>query len=170
MTLRYLPVAGVVLATGVAVAACSGGGSSPAAAGGTAGASSAVTAAPATTAPPATGATPPVGPSSAAGGSQGQTATPIPPESASPEPSGYTSALAEWKLAAKANAATMNVYLLRAAQDLRAAGRPGYHTAISDLTYLGHLPDTDDTPTQRAKAKVDLRVLNKFFGTPGLLQ
>jgi hypothetical protein len=63
----------------------------------------------------------------------------------------------------------MNQYLQQAADDLRAADNPGYGTAIAELTYLAHLPATNDTATQRATAQSDVRALDTFFGTPGLL-
>jgi hypothetical protein len=63
----------------------------------------------------------------------------------------------------------MNEYLQQAADDLRASGYSGYGTAIAQLTYLAHLPATNDTPTQQANAHSDVRALDRFFGTPGLL-
>lgn len=63
----------------------------------------------------------------------------------------------------------MNNDLLQAAADLRASGRPSYDTAINDLTYLGHLPETNVTPAQQAQAHSDVQALDKFFGTPGLM-
>ena len=81
----------------------------------------------------------------------------------------FARALAAWKKAAAAPAATMNQYLQQAADDLRAADNPGYGTAIAELTYLAHLPATNDTATQRATAQSDVRALDTFFGTPGLL-
>jgi hypothetical protein len=63
----------------------------------------------------------------------------------------------------------MNNYLLRAADDLRASGHSSYDTVINDLTYLAHLPVTNDTPAQQAKAHSDVQALDSFFGTPGLM-
>jgi hypothetical protein len=63
----------------------------------------------------------------------------------------------------------MNEYLQQAADDLRAAGNSGYGAAIAELTYLVHLPATNDTATQQANARSDVRALDTFFGTPGLL-
>jgi hypothetical protein len=63
----------------------------------------------------------------------------------------------------------MNNDLLQAADDLRATGRSSYDPAINDLTYLGHLPATNDTPAQQAKAHADVQALDRFFGTPGLM-
>jgi hypothetical protein len=63
----------------------------------------------------------------------------------------------------------MNVYLLQAANHLRGSGYPGSETAINELTYLAQLPPTDDTPVQKATAQSDVRALDSFFGTPGLM-
>jgi hypothetical protein len=63
----------------------------------------------------------------------------------------------------------MNMYFQQAADDLRGSGDPGYDTAINELTYLAHLPATNDTPTQQANAQSDTRALDSFFGTPGLM-
>jgi hypothetical protein len=63
----------------------------------------------------------------------------------------------------------MNEYLQQAADDLHAAGNPGYGTAIAELTYLAHLPATNDTSAQRATAQSDVQALDSFFGTPGLM-
>ena len=161
---RSLPLAGILLATGLAVAACgTGQGSHPAAAPGTAQSSSFTPAAPTSATPADTVATAP------AGDSSGQSAPPASPASPSAKQAGFTSALAAWKNAAAANAATMNEYLQQAADDLRASGYSGYGTAIAQLTYLAHLPATNDSPTQRANARSDVRALDDFFGTPGLL-
>jgi len=61
------------------------------------------------------------------------------------------------------------MYFQQAADDLRAASDPSYGKAIDELTYLEHLPATNDTPTQQANAHADVRALDSFFGTPGLL-
>jgi hypothetical protein len=82
---------------------------------------------------------------------------------------GFANALAAWKLAASVSAAEMNNYLLRAADDLRASRRSSYGPAITELTYLGHLPLTNDTPAQQAKAHADVLSLDSFFETPGLM-
>jgi len=81
----------------------------------------------------------------------------------------FAKALAAWKLAANAPSATMNEYLLRAADDLRASGRSSYRVAIDDLMYLASLPETNDTAAQQAKARKDVQALDSFFGTPSLL-
>lgn len=88
---------------------------------------------------------------------------------AAPTPPAFADALAAWKNAAAANAATMGMYLQQAADDLRASGNPGYGTAIKELTYLEHLPATNDTPAQQANAHSDVKALDSFFGTPGLM-
>jgi hypothetical protein len=82
---------------------------------------------------------------------------------------GFADALAAWKNAAAADAATMNVYLLQAASYLRGSSHPGSGTAINELTYLGHLPATNNTPTQQATARSYVKDLDTFFGTPGLM-
>jgi hypothetical protein len=63
----------------------------------------------------------------------------------------------------------MNKYLLQAADDLKGSGYPGSATAIDELTYLAQLPPTNDTPTQQANAHTDVKALDTFFGTPGLM-
>jgi hypothetical protein len=163
MRLRFLPFAGILLAAGLTVAACGAAqGGSPAADPGTRQASS--------TAPADTAATAPASsPSGTAGDSSGQSVSPASPASPSAKQAGFASALAAWKNAAAAPAATMNEYLQQAADDLRAAGNSGYGTAIAELTYLAHLPATNDTATQRANARSDVRALDTFFRTPGLL-
>jgi hypothetical protein len=102
--------------------------------------------------------------------SPGQAVSPVSAASSRPEQAGFANALANWKFAARTSAAEMNNYLLRAANDLRASNRPSYDTAINDLTYLGHLPATNDTPEQQANAHADVQALDRFFGTPGLMQ
>ncbi len=81
----------------------------------------------------------------------------------------FSKALTAWKAAAAAPEATINTYLQQAASDLKAAGNSSYGTAISELTYLAGLPATDLTSAQVAQAKSDEKDLDKFFGTPGLL-
>lgn len=163
MKLRFLPFAGILLAAGLTVAACGAAqGGSPAAAPGTRQASSTVPADTAATAPASS-------PSGTAGDSSGQSVSPASPASPSAKQAGFASALAAWKNAAAAPAATMNEYLQQAADDLRAAGNPAYGTAIAELTYLAHLPATNDTAAQRANARSDVRALDTFFGTSGLL-
>jgi hypothetical protein len=172
MRLVCLPAAGVLLATSLTVAACgTAKGSHSAAAASTAEASSMAAAAPTPTTPPEPGATAPAGSRRiTAGDSSGQAVSPMPPESAPPEQAGFASALAAWKLAARTSAAAMGNYLVRAADDLRTSGRSSYDTATNDLTYLAHLPVTNDTPAQQAKAHADVQALDSFFGTPGLMR
>jgi hypothetical protein len=167
---RFLSVAGILLATCVTVAACgTGQGSHPAAAPGTrtGQASSFTLAAPADTVATA--------PASDSSGHSAPTASPASasgpsgPSGPSAKQAGFTRALAAWKNAAAANAAIMNEYLQQAADDLRASGYAGYGTAIAQLTYLAQLPNTNDSPTQQANAHSDVRALDGFFGTPGLL-
>ena len=169
--LRYLPVVGMLLVTSLTVAACgTAKESQSAAAPSTTQASSMAAAASTPTTPSDTGTTAPgASPSMAASYSPGQAVSTVPPASSAPEPTGFANALADWKLAARASAAEMNKYLIRAAGDLRASGRSSYNTAINDLTYLAHLPATNNTPTQRANAQADVKALDSFFGTPGLL-
>ena len=162
--LRFLPVTGVLLATILSVAACSTAGAShPAAAPSTqqTDTASASTTAATTPAAPASSAT--------AVASSGQTASPTPSASSPPGQAAFASALAQWKSAAAANAATMNKYLLQAADDLQGSGYPGSATAVNELKYLASLPPTNDTPTQQANAKTDVKALDSFFGTPGLM-
>jgi len=166
--LRFLPVAGVLLATILTVTACGAASvSNPAAAPGTRHAAP-VTGAASTSATPAdTGATTPAGsPSVTTGAPPGQAVSPTPPPA---DQAAFADALASWKNAAAATAATMNFYLLQAVNHLRGSGYPGSDTAINELMYLAHLPPTDDTPVQKATAQSDVRALDSFFGTPGLM-
>ena len=160
---RFLPLAGILLAASLTLAACGvAQGGSPAAAPSTRQASLAVPADTAATAPASS-------PSGTAADSSGQSVPPASPASPSAKQAEFASALAAWKNAAAAPAATMNQYLQQAADDLRAAGNSGYGTAIAELTYLAHLPATNDTAAQRANARSHVRALDTFFGTPGLL-
>jgi hypothetical protein len=143
--LGFLPVTGVLLATILSVAACG----------------------PSTTAAD-TGATAPAS-SATAGDSPGQAMSPTPSASAPAGQAAFAGALAQWKSAAAANAATMNMYLLQAADDLRGSGYPGSGTAVDQLTYLASLPPTNNTPAQQANAHADVQALDSFFGTPGLM-
>ena len=149
--LRFLAVTGALPATMMTVAACS---STPAPA------AAAATSTPATSTPSAT--------------STGATATAsapatTPPATSSADQAAFASALAAWKNAATANAATMGMYFHQAADDLRAANDPSYAKPIDELTYLEHLPATNDTPPQQANAHADVKALDSLFGTPGLL-
>jgi hypothetical protein len=57
---------------------------------------------------------------------------------------------------------------LQAAKDLRSANDTSYNTAISQLTYLATVPDSNVPAAQQAKAESDAKALDTFFGTPGL--
>jgi hypothetical protein len=163
MKLRFLPFAGILLAASLTVAAC---GSSQSSSSAAARATRQASPARSSTAPADTAATAPASsPSGTAGDSSGQ-----PVSASSPaNDAGFASALAAWKNAAAAPAATMNQYLQQAADDLHATGNSGYRTAIAELTYLANLPATNDTAKQRANAQSDVRALDTFFKTPGLL-
>jgi hypothetical protein len=63
----------------------------------------------------------------------------------------------------------MNTCLQQAADDLRASGQSSYEAAIRELTYLAHLPATNDTPAEQATARADVQALDTFFGTPGFM-
>jgi hypothetical protein len=88
--------------------------------------------------------------------------------SSAPGRAGFNAALAQWKLAADAPLAMIDTYFLRAAKDLRGTDDPSYATAISQLTYLGNVPDSNVPAAQQAKAESDAKALDTFFGTPGL--
>jgi len=103
------------------------------------------------------------------GDPSGPAASSAPAASTSAGQAGFASALAAWKGAASAPAATRNAYLQQAAGDLQASGNSGYATAINELTYLAGLPATNDTSEQQATAQSDVQALDSFFGTPGLL-
>lgn len=158
--LRFFPVTGMLFATILIVAACgSSAASQPAAAPSTRQAAPTEAASTSATSAAGTVATASVStPSVTASVSSGPTVSPA-----------FAKALAAWKNAAAANAATQGFYLQQAVNDLQAAGNPGYGTAINELTYLEHLPPTNDTPAQQANAKSDVKSLDSFFGTPGLM-
>jgi hypothetical protein len=63
----------------------------------------------------------------------------------------------------------MNGDFLKAASDLRQGSGTGYTKAENELTYLGNLPVTNVPSAQQAKASADVKALDSFFGTPGLL-
>src|SRR5581483_5565664 len=100
--------------------------------------------------------------------------------SATPSSSpGYAGAAKEWRAGASAASYQQGVYWSRGALDLargldtdaRAStltGRSAYTRAITALRALASLPDTGDTPAQQAEAQRDVRLLDAFFGTPGL--
>ena len=95
---------------------------------------------------------------------------PVPAQPASSGQTGFAAALAAWKQGSQVDLADLNRYLSQAASDLRQAADPGYDTAISQLTYLASLPDSNDTPAQIANAQADDKALDAFFATPGLYQ
>ena len=64
----------------------------------------------------------------------------------------------------------MNIHLTQAADDLRESHRSSYNAAVSELVYLINTPLTDVPPAQQAQAEADVRALDSFFGTPGLMQ
>jgi hypothetical protein len=172
MRLQYIPAIGVLTATSLTVVACgTATGSQPASAP-SVGKTSPNSISTVKTSPSSTS-TVKASPSSVRQSSPAAGPTQA---SAQPTDTGATvaqadfgHALAAWKGAAAAPMASMNTYLEQAADDLRAAGDSGYDTAISQLTNLLDLPPTDDTPTQQAKAQSDVKALDSFFGTPGLM-
>lgn len=143
MRMRYFSIPAVFLATTFAVTACG----SPNGTG------------------PASGDAPAQTTSSSSGASS--SSSPVASGSGSGQ-AAFAAALAQWKKAAQEPLATMNTYLARAASDLRAANDPRYATAISQLTYLANLPNSNDTARQQATGEKDHKALNSFFGTPGL--
>lgn len=80
----------------------------------------------------------------------------------------------QWVQGAASISADVNAYLLRAASDLtRAIASVGvnvsqYQAAVQKLKSLASLPETSDTPQQKAEAQADLKALNAFFGTTDL--
>lgn len=174
MKASFLPVTGILLAAGLATAAC--------------GSAASVTAAPASAAPstaldspsdPVTSAPAPSASATSATASPASSPATASPSASAPGGSAtapsaksgeFSKALTAWKAAAASPVATMNTYLQQAASDLKAAGNPAYSTAISELTYLASLPATDLTSAQVAQAQSDEKDLDKFFGTPGLME
>jgi hypothetical protein len=150
--LRYFSVPGLLIASTLAVAACSS-------------ASGGQSATDASTASPASASTAAASPVQT---SPSAAASPTASASGSSGHSGFDAALAEWKQGASASLATMGTYFLQAASDLKGTGDASYDTAVSQLTYLAHVPDSNATPTQQATAESDAKALDKFFGTPGL--
>lgn len=170
--LRYLSIPGLLLATSLTVAACgSSSGNHSATDPGTTSASSASSAASSAASGQATQSA--ASPAASAGSSSTPVSAPSGQAASSPSSASgqaaFAAALAAWKQAADAPLATENTYLLRAAADLREADNPSYGTAINQLTYLGHLPDSDETAAQEANGKADAEALNSFFGTHGLM-
>jgi hypothetical protein len=90
-----------------------------------------------------------------------------------PEQPGYEDALAVWNATSGIYGFPVASYLLRAADDLRAASNSAatsnaYAPAINDLTSLASLPTAGGTSAQQAEAKADVTWLDGFFDTPGL--
>ena len=180
MKLRYLPVAFVLLTASLGIAACDSAnvGQSPDASRAVPASTQAV---PAST-PAVPASTPAVPASTPATSSDAEPAAPSGSPSAavqamssaplaSPQPgAGFLKARAAWKQAASTSEAEMNIYLTQAADDLRASHCSSYNAAISELVYLINTPLTDVPPARQAKAEADVRALDSFFGTPGLMQ
>lgn len=164
MRFRRLRVAGALLALSLAIAACDSG-----SAGQSGDLHRAVPAATPPASPSAT-ASPSV-PTAAAttGDSPAQATSPAPPTAPASD-AGFLKARAAWKQAASVSEAEMNIYFIRAVDDLRAAHNSRYNAAINELEYLINTPLTDVPPARRAKAEADARALDSFFGTPGLIQ
>lgn len=76
-------------------------------------------------------------------------------------------ARADWIKSAHVAAAEQNIWLGGANDELASFGQR-FHQARSALTSLESIPLTSTTPKQRATARQDVRILDKFFGTPGL--
>ena len=157
--LRYFSIPGLLLASTLAVAACSSGNGGQSAT--DASTASAATSSTASGSAGSTSASPTATPTQAA-------PSPAASASGSSGRSGFDAALAQWKQGANAPLASMGSYFLQAARDLKGTGDASYDTAISQLTYLAHVPDSNATPTQQATAESDAKALDKFFGTPGL--
>jgi hypothetical protein len=93
-------------------------------------------------------------------------AQPTAPPSEQP---GFASALAVWKQTQHVWRGHCRSFLLRAADDLRAAANSRYSTAIGVLTNLASIPLTGVTAAQSNQGYADVQALNRFFGTPGLI-
>lgn len=100
--------------------------------------------------------------------------TTVPATTTSTVPAGFTSAKQQWIQGASAISADQSQYLLQAATDLTGAvagagvDAASYQTAIAQLKQLASLPETSDTPAQKAEAQADVQALNAFFGTTDL--
>lgn len=82
----------------------------------------------------------------------------------------FAKAQAAWKQSATAAAASVDRYLLQAANDLKAAGGgSGFPAAVRELTDLASIPETGTTKAQQAQAMADVAALDRFFKTPGLV-
>jgi len=86
------------------------------------------------------------------------------------------SAKQQWVQGAASISADQDTYLLQAASDLtnaiaaRGVNVSQYQTAVQGLKTLASLPETSDTPQQKAEAQSDLQALNAFFGTTDLYE
>ena len=172
MKLRYLPVVCVLLTASLAIAACDSAnvGQTPDASRAVPASTPTVSASTPTVSAtaPTSSDTEPAAPSDSPSAAV-QATSPAP--SASPQSgAGFLKARAAWKHAASTSEAEMNIYLTQAADDLRASHRSSYNAAISELVYLINTPLTDVPPARQAKAEADVRALDSFFGTPGLMQ
>ena len=171
MNFRCFPVAGVLLAASLTIAACDSANQTQAAdAHGTAPASTpTVSATP--TVSPSTPAASPTASATADAASAASSGFPSAAPSPSPQShSAFLAARAAWKQAASTSAAEMNIYFERAAADLRASRDSSYNAAINELAYLINTPLTDVPHARQVKAEADIRALDSFFGTPGLIQ
>ncbi len=87
----------------------------------------------------------------------------------------YASALQEWEHAACASSAQQGAEWTQVAADLKDAapdyaGNPsGYKAAINDLHSMALVPETSASAAQQAQFESDVRALDIFLRTPGLL-
>jgi hypothetical protein len=183
MKSKFVPVAWVLFAAGlaVAVAACqpaqnaASAGPASGAASGAQPATSAAAGATGSAAGPASAGTANAGgatPSATAASTSADNA--VDPvggktgERTAAEQQAYDGALTAWKSAASAPQAILYTYFDDAASDLRQVSNPNDNTAVEDLTYLSQLPVTNVPASQEAQAQVYVKYLDTFFNTPGL--
>jgi hypothetical protein len=171
MKFRYFPVAGVLLAASLTIAACDSANQAQTAHARSA-APASTQAIPATpTVSPSTPTASQTAPASAdAASTASSDSSPAAPPASPQSHSAFLAARAAWKQAASTSEAEMNIYFIRAADDLRASRDSSYNAAINELVYLINTPLTDVPHARQAKAEADLRALDSFFGTPGLMQ
>jgi Protein of unknown function (DUF4232) len=81
----------------------------------------------------------------------------------------YRFALAQtlWIAGARVSSAAEGAYWSKAEAELKVNGSE-YSPEIAELKQLIALPDADQTPTQNAEYRHDVRALDAFFGTPRL--
>jgi hypothetical protein len=164
---RYFPVAGMLLAASLTIAACDSANQAQTAhARGTAPASTPTVSATPTVSP----STPAASPTASASADAVSAASSDSPSASPQSHSAFLAARAAWKQAASTSEAEMNIYFKRAADDLRASRDSSYSAAISELVYLINTPLTDVPHARQVKAEADVRALDSFFGTPGLIQ